>query len=408
LGIAATCSPFLISCTAKKIPVEQPALRVATVLASTGEIYPRETLAGIIAPTLSVGLQSTLNEPANRLYAKEGAYVHRGQMLALLDTADLQAALDADSATAASNKAATLHAGYAGSLAIDQGLDASRSAHAAVLQAEVGLERDRADLARYRTLSANGYIAQQQVDQQQTVVRSDEQALRAAQAAWSAARSNVAANGTATGPGLQSSAIAQSLALEAAALAQARQKRIEISKARIVSPIDGVVVNRNLNPGEYPGMRQIFTIQQVDPIYAVLHGSGAQIANIAASAPALIQVDDTARRTFNGKVVAVLNQIAPGSTNFEVKVQLSNHDLALRPGMTAQGTIMLPTRRGVRVPATAFTDDTHTSVMTVDAYGTVHAAHVVEGGNDGGTAIVTGLTAGTRVISDGQAGAREQ
>ena len=42
-------------------------------------------------------------------------------------------------------------------------------------------------------------------------------------------------------------------AQEKVAMAQAQQVRVQIAKAAIVSPIDGVVVNRNLNPGEYPG-----------------------------------------------------------------------------------------------------------------------------------------------------------
>ncbi len=53
---------------------------------------------------------------------------------------------------------------------------------------------------------------------------------------------------------------------------------MQIAKATITSPIDGVVVNRNINPGEYPGNREIFTLQQVDPIYAVLHASSEQVA----------------------------------------------------------------------------------------------------------------------------------
>ena len=80
--------------------------------------------------------------------------------------------------------------------------------------------------------------------------------------------------------GLQSSAVQQSAAQEQVAISQADQVRVQIAKAAIVSPINGVVVNRNINPGEYPGNREIFTLQQVDPIYAVLHASSEEIARI--------------------------------------------------------------------------------------------------------------------------------
>jgi multidrug efflux pump subunit AcrA (membrane-fusion protein) len=404
LGIAAICSTCFSACGTKPAAHQSPPTRVVTIVASMGAIYPQETLAGVIAPTLNIGLQSTLSEPTDKIYVKEGAYVRRGQVLARLNTADLEAALKADLATAASNKATTTHTVYAGSLAIDQGLDTQLGAHAALLQAQANLERDRTDLARYHSLLRNGYIAQQQVDTQQITVRTDEEAVRAAKAALSSARSNVTANGTLTSQGLQSSAVAQSRATEQVALAQAEQERVEIAKAVITAPVNGSVVNRNLNPGEYPGTRQIFTIQQVDPIYAILKGSGTQIARITQDAPASLVVDDLQRRAFNGKVIAVLNQIAPGSTDFEVKVVLPNHDLALRPGMTVEGRITLPTRRGVRVPETAFTDDTHTAILTVDANSTVHAAQVSETWSDGKNAVVAGLQAGTRVVSDGQSG----
>ena len=57
--------------------------------------------------------------------------------------------------------------------------------------------------------------------------------------------------------------------------------------------------------------------------------------------------------------------------------------------------------RGVRVPVTSFTDDNHDALMTV-ASGTVRTVKVAEVGDDGTTAIVTGVQSGARVITDGQ------
>ena len=110
-------------------------------------------------------------------------------------------------------------------------------------------------------------MSQQSVDAQSTLVRNDQQAVNTASSNLSAARSNVQANGSLSGQGLQASAVQQSAAQEQVALAQADQVRVQMSKASIASPIDGVVVNRNLNPGEYPGNREIFTLQQVNPIF---------------------------------------------------------------------------------------------------------------------------------------------
>jgi HlyD family secretion protein len=375
---------------------------VQTSVARQGTIHASEQLAGIVAPYLNVAVQSSLSEPADSVNVQEGDRVNRGQVLAQLDTADLRATLDADLATAASNRANTSHDVYQGNLSISQGVDSLRGAEAGVTQAQANLQRDQTDLARYRQLVGSGYIAEQQVAQQATTVRDDEQALRSAVAVLSSARSNVTANGTLESNGLQATTVQQSRATEQVALAQAEQVRVQIGKATIVSPIDGVVVNRNLNPGEYPGTRQLFTLQQVDPIYAVLRGSGAQVAELGTGQSATIVASDLRGRRLSGTVVGVLNQIAPGSTDFQVKVLLRNPDGKLRPGMAVAANVNLPAVNGLRIPSTAFTDDNRDAVLTVAADGTVKTARVAELGDDGKTAVVSGLESGTRVISDGQ------
>jgi hypothetical protein len=72
--------------------------------------------------------------------------------------------------------------------------------------------------------------------------------------------------------------------------------------------------------------------------------------------------------------------------------------------MAVQGEIALPALRGTKIPVTAFTDDGHGSVMVVASDGTVKTENVRESGDDGTTAIVTGLPDGARVITDGQSG----
>ena len=379
-----------------------PAPFVATTVAMRGAIYPGEHLAGVVAPYQNVAIESTLTEPADAVNVQAGDIVHRGEVLAQLDVADLQAALASDLAQASSDRAATTHNVFSGSLTINQGVDALQSAQTAVRQAQQNLARDETDLHRYQALLTNGFIAEQQAAQQQTTVNDDIQTLRADQAAVASAQSNVVANGpNIAAPGLQSSTIAASQATEQVALANANQERVAISKATITSPIDGVVVNRNLNPGEYPGTRQIFTLQQVNPIYAVLHGSGAQIAQIAKNAPATIYSTDATGSARTGVVSGVLNQIVPGSTDFQVLVVLKNPDGALRPGMVVSGSIRLPGVHGVRVPETAFTDDNHDALMIVDG-GTVKTVQVADIADDGVTSIVTGVDPGARVVSDGQ------
>ncbi len=409
IAVATLAAAALLAAGCAKAP-KQAALAapvVATSVTAFGSVRPAETLAGIVAPFENVAISTTLSEPADSVTVQEGDRVHAGQVLARLDTADLQAALAADMATAASNTATTEHNVYQGSLSISQGIDAMRSAQTAVREAQTTLTRDTTDLGRYRQLLAKGYISDQQVAQQEATVKNDEQTLRSSQASLASAQSTVQANGTLGSGGLEASTVAQSRATEQVGIAQAQQQRVMISKATIVSPIDGVVVNRNLNPGEYPGTRQIFTLQQVDPIYAILRGSGAQIAKIAAGSQVAVAASDLGNKKFSGTVIGVLNQINPGSTDFQVKVLVPNPNWSLRPGMAVEATVPLPAASGIRIPATAFTDDSHTQVMVVADDGTVHLEHVVELGSDDKFAVVAGLQPGARILNDGQTSVSE-
>ena len=394
---------FSSGCARRQTPAAAAPPYVQTTVATYGEIEPARQLAGVIAPYQNVAVQSTLAEPADVVDAREGDIVRAGQLLAQLDTSDLQAQLQSDLATANSNHANTVHTAYQGSLSISQGVDTLHADEAAVSQAQQTLNNDTLNLSRDQKLLVQGYVSQQAVDAQTTLVRNDQQALNTANSNVAAARSAVQANGSLSGQGLQASAVQQSAAQEKVALAQADQVRVQIGKAAIVSPIDGVIVNRNINPGEYPGSREIFTLQQVNPIYAVLHASSEEVARIENGAPATVTAPDLSGiERFRGRVTGVLNQINPGSTDFQVKVLLQNPQHQLRPGMVIQGNVATLPIAGVRVPVAAFTDDNHNAVMMVQSDGTVKTVKVAEAGSDGTTSVVTGIGTGARVVSNGQ------
>ena len=379
----------LAACGAKHA-TQPPPPYVQTAVANNGSIAPSSAMSGLIAPYENAAIQSTLSEPADTVNVQEGDRVRKGEVLAQLDIADLQAQLQSDLATAQSDAANTTHTVYSGNESITQG---SQSLSAA----QASLARDTAVMDRDGTLYRQGYVSLQQYQSDQATVRNDQATLNSAEAL-------VQANGTSlNAPGLQQSSVAQAKAQEAVALAQAQQIRVSISKATIVSPIDGVVVNRNLNPGEYPGTREIFTLQQVSPIYAVLRGSSDQVGGIFPGATATIATSDaTGRHQYTGKVVGVLNEIQPGSTQFQVKVVLENSSGVLRPGMAVSGGVALPDVRGIIVPTTAFTDDNHDSVQIVQSDDTVKSVQVTEVASDGKNSVVKGINAGTRVISNGQ------
>ena len=394
-------------------PVPTAAARQTTVRAAT-------TISGVIAPLQNVAITSQLAEPTDAVNVNEGDQVHAGEVIAVLDTADLraqlaqaQATIETDQRTAESDDAKVVQAQYTQKLNIGQSSDQVRSAQAAVVAARSTLANDQLTLSRDAQLLANGYIAQSQYDQQKTQVQTDSSNLRTAEANLASTITNQQVNGTTT-TGLQAANVA-SVAADARAaraqiqqaVAQVQQFQASISKATIVSPVNGVVVNRNLNPGEYPGARTIFTIQQLANVYAELNASSSDTFAIPVGAPVSISVSGNDTRTYTGKVVAVLGQVTPGSTNFTVKVLVQNADGKLQSGLPVTASASLPPVSGIGIPTTAFLDDTHTTVMVADdeVVDTVaKLVHVHELGSDGKTSIVSGLKAGQVVVSNGQLG----
>jgi multidrug efflux pump subunit AcrA (membrane-fusion protein) len=397
VAILAACSH------AQPAPAPTPP-SVQVSVAQPTAIAPSETLAGTAAPYQNVAIQETsLSEPALRVNVNEGDIVHRGDVLAVLNTDDLQASLQADLANAQSFGARVSQYTYQGVETISQSSDQVRYARAALMQAQQTLKYDQTNLVRDQQLYAKQYIAQMTLQQQQTQVRNDQQAVQSSMANLQSAISAVQANGTMS-QGAQASNVQNSAASQSMALAQADQLRAEISRGTIVSPVDGVITNRNFNPGEYPGTRQIFTVQQLDPMYAVFQASGPQIVGVQNGAPVKITAVDEPLVSFQGKIVAVLGQVTPGSTNFIVKAVFHNPGYKLRAGMVVSGTLQESATRGIGIPATAFLDDSHTTVMTVGADGTLVTSKVQEIRTNTQTSIVTGLAAGTRVVTNGQLG----
>jgi len=375
--------------------------QLQTTTARTGSVQPTETMSGIVAPVQNVAISSSLTEPAASVPVTEGQWVHAGQVLAILSTDDLQAELQAAVKSYNEAEAKVVQQRYSAQLAIEQGTASVRNAEATLKQAQATLAQARATYARDQMLYAGGALDRQDFEAQATTVATDEQAVQGDQAELASAIANARANGT-PAQGLQAAEVASTIAAAEAARAQIDQYRAEIARATIISPIDGVIVNRNLNPGEYPGSRTLFVIQDIATVFASLNAAGGQTLDVHVGATATITGGSVGARRFVGRVVAVLNPVSPGSTNFVVKVQIANPDHLLRPGMAVTGVVALPRVSGIAIPITAFLDDTHTTVA-VSTGGKLRIVHAQLLASDGTTAIVRGLAPGSRVAVNGQA-----
>ena len=159
-------------------------------------------------------------------------------------------------------------------------------------------------------------------------------------------------------------AVAQ-LALDAAAVKQAEasleEARISLNYTDISSPVDGVVVSRNVDVGQTVAasfqtptlflIAQDLTHMQVDA-----NVSESDIGTMRDGQSAAFSVDAFPGREFVGKVVQVRNApvTVQNVVTYDVVVAVDNPDLELKPGMTATVTITTGHRDdALRVPMRA-------------------------------------------------------
>jgi multidrug efflux pump subunit AcrA (membrane-fusion protein) len=405
--VCVAASLVLTACGHAQRPRASTANAVVPVVTATfGAVAPTSELSGIIAPLQNVAITSSLTEPTDVITVQEGDHVRKGQVLARLDTADLVAEYNSDMATYKSDLAKANQTFDQAGLTIIQNSNTVDQARAAVRAAQHTLAIDTLNLKRDAELLKNGYVAQQTYDEQQVTVRNDQETISQDEVTLANDIKQVQANGT-TSTGLQGATVETARAAAVAALASADQIKVAIAKAVIYSPIDGVVVNRNLNIGEYPGTRQIFTLQETDRVYAVLNGAGSQIIGIRTGSSVEIASTLLPGKHIPGNVVGVLSPVQPGATNFIVNTVVDNARDLLKPGMVITGIAKLPGASGIRIPSTAFLDTTDSTVQIVKG-GVVHTASVVLIAQDDKNAIVRGLDPGTTVVANGQLGLLEK
>ncbi len=144
-------------------------------------------------------------------------------------------------------------------------------------------------------------------------------------------------------------ALAQ-LAIERASLAQAQAEladaNVNLQHTDIVSPVDGIVLSKNVNVGQTVAATfqtpTFFVIaRDLTDMQVNADVSEADIGLVKPGQPARFRVDAYPDQSFTGRVRAVRN--SPTSiqnvVTYDVVIDVQNPDLSLRPGMTATVTL---------------------------------------------------------------------
>ncbi len=278
-------------------------LVLETAAVDRGDVVARVTASGTLSALVTVQVGSQVSGRIKELRADYNARVQKGDVIALLDTELLDAAL----AQARANQLA---------------------ARGDVTAAQVKARDAERQLARNRELAARKLIA-----------TADLETLEANAAS---ARASVdVARGR--------------LAQAEAALGQAQSN---LGYATITAPVSGVVISRSVDVGQTVAASlqapTLFTIaedlarMQVDTTVAE-----ADIGRLADGMDASFTVDAWPGETFRGRVrqIRFAPQTVQNVVTYNAVIDVDNPELKLRPGMTANVTFVVAERQGVlRVP----------------------------------------------------------
>jgi HlyD family secretion protein len=345
-----------------------------TVPAERGSIVQAVTATGTVNPVVTVQVGSYVSGPIVKIQCDFNTEVKKGQICAKIDPRPYE-------------------------LAVEQ-------ARASLANAQAQLKKDEATLA-YDKLeySRNSALLKENVVSQDTVDGAKSTAAQAA-AQVELDRANIQQ---------------QSASLHAA--------EVNLGFTDIISPVDGTVVLRNVDVGQTVAasfqtptlflIAQDLTRMQVDASV-----SESDVGPVLAGQRAEFTVDAFPQHPFEGTVSQVRQApiTVQNVVTYDVVIAVSNPELLLKPGMTANARVVVAERDNVlKVPLQALRfspDDSgdpgdrtqrrgdHVASLWVLGGKTLRRVSVVRGLDDGTSVeIVSGLQAGAQVVVDESAGA---
>jgi HlyD family secretion protein len=280
--------------------------RYITAAVTRGPIVRSVIATGTVNPVVTVQVGSYVSGPIQAIYADFNAPVKAGQQIAKIDPRPFEVKVD--------------------------------EAHAALSNAKAQLGKDTADMA-YKKLT---FARDHQLFEADAVSRD------AVDSARSAALQSVA-----------------QVALDRANIEQqtanVKDAEVQLNYTNIVSPVDGTVVSRNVDVGQTVAasfqtptlflIAKDLTQMQVDT-----NVSESDIGNVIHGQTGDFTVDAFPHRTFQGAVRQVRQApiTVQNVVTYDVVVTVGNPELLLKPGMTANVTIVTASRDNViRIPEAA-------------------------------------------------------
>jgi len=159
----------------------------------------------------------------------------------------------------------------------------------------------------------------------------------------------------------QSSAAAQlDLARAQFSQASARLEELRIAQGNtnIVSPVNGFVAKRNVDPGAWASPQTpVVSVVDISSVRLVANVVERDLRLVNAGDPALVEVDAFPGESFKGSIARVAPVLDPATRTAEIEIEVPNSTFRLKPGMYARMTVTIDSRSGATlVPKVAVVD----------------------------------------------------
>ncbi len=358
------------------VPVEKTTIQ--HVIKTQAILFPRQQAA----------IVSKVSAPVQKFLVKRGSPVHKGELLAVLENRDLSAAAQENKGSFEQAQAA-YETTTAASLP-----EEIQKAEAEAQQSKQALDAQERVYQSRQQLYEQGALPRKELDQ-------SEVAIIQARNQYSLAKKHLDT--------LLAIGKKQELKAAEGQLTSAQGKYLgaeaQLSYSEIRSPIDGVVTDRPLYPGEMAAAgTAIVTVMDISAVIAKAH--------IPQADAALLKVGDQGTMTVpgldepvEGTVTVVSPALDPNSTTVEVWLEAKNPKQQLKPGTSVQLSLTAKTvKDALVVPAAAVISaaDGSSMVMVVGNEGRAHQKAVKLGiRQDGDVQILEGVSENDKVVASG-------
>ncbi len=364
--------------------------RVVRVERPTPATTTQVVLPGTMRPWQTTTLHARVNGYLKTWHYDLGATVKTGDLLAEIETPELDQELAQAVALAGEAESAVVQA------------QAERvEAHADLQNAEAQLGRVKADLelarsqlGRRQDLVKNKIIPQEELDTASRQVEASGADVAAAEADITRRRANLETRAA--------------IITVRESTAQSRRSNVERLKElqsfkRIVAPFDGVVTRRNAEVGMLvtAGTEPLFVLEDMHRIRVQLQVPQTYSMQIRRGVVASLRLPESSSPPVLGEITRISESVEANSRTMLAEIELPNDTQRLQPGSYTQVTLTVPQE------ATAWTIPTNTLSMRIDG---PHVALVGEHdqievrrvglGRDLGTRVVVvdGITGGERLV----------